>query len=89
MANIRSSEKSIRKTKVRTQENKAKRSRVRTMRKRVLDAIKTGDLAKAESELSSFASAADKAAKGGALAKNTASRLKSRMASRVGAISKK
>jgi small subunit ribosomal protein S20 len=89
MANIRSSEKSIRQTKVRTAANKAKRSRVRTMRRRLMDAIKGGDLGKAEAELAEFASSADKAAKGGALAKNTASRLKSRMAQRVSSMKKK
>jgi small subunit ribosomal protein S20 len=89
MANIRSSEKSIRQTKVRTLANKSKRTRVRTLRRSVMDAVKAGDLGKAEAALSSFAAAADKAAKGGALAKNTASRLKGRLATRVGALSKK
>jgi small subunit ribosomal protein S20 len=88
MANIRSSEKSIRQTKVRTLANKSKRTRVRSMRKRVLDAIKSGDKAKAQAELSAFASVADKAAKGGAMHQNTASRLKSRLANRVSAVGK-
>ena len=83
MANTRSAEKNIRKTKVRTARNQATKSRVRTFRKRVLAAIDKGDLKTANEELSQFASVADKAAKTKVLKKNTASRLKSRLAQRV------
>jgi small subunit ribosomal protein S20 len=83
MANIRSSEKSIRKTKVRTAHNQTVKSRIRTARKRVMAAVEKGDIKAAEAEMSSFASLADKAAKGSVMHKNTASRLKSRLAIRV------
>lgn len=83
MANTRSAEKNIRKTKVRTVRNKAAKSRVRTYRKRVLAAIEKGDLTAASSELSQFASVADKASKTKVLKKNTVSRLKSRLAQRL------
>ena len=83
MANTRSAEKNIRKTKARTLRNQATKSRVRTIRKRVLAAIEKGDVKTAEAELNSFASAADKAAKTKVLHKNTANRLKSRLALRI------
>jgi len=83
MANTRSAEKNIRKTKARTLRNQATKSRVRTIRKRVLAAIDKGDVKAAETELSAFSSAADKAAKTRVLHKNTANRLKSRLALKI------
>ena len=50
---------------------------------RVLAAIEKGDLTAASSELSQFASVADKASKTKVLKKNTVSRLKSRLAQRL------
>ena len=82
MANTRSSEKDIRKTRTRNMRNTAIKSRLRTVRKRVLAALTAGDEAAAQTALSSFASAADKAAKVSVIHKNTASRLKSRLASK-------
>lgn len=83
MANIRSSEKSIRKTKTRTLENQARKSRVRTLRKKVLAAVQTGDSALAQQYYNEFASAADKAAKTKTIHKNTAARLKSRISKQL------
>lgn len=83
MANTRSAEKNIRKTKTRTVRNKAAKSRVRTFRKRVIAAIEKGDLKSATTELSQFAAVADKATKTKVLKKNTVSRLKSRLAQRL------
>jgi len=83
MANIRSSEKDIRRTKARTAHNQTVKSRIRTARKRVLAAVEKGDTKAAEAELSAFASVADKAAKTKVLHQNTASRLKSRLASKI------
>ena len=80
MANIRSAEKNIRKTAVRTVRNRANKSRMRTLRKKVLAAIQKGDNSKAQTAYNEFASAADKAAKKHVIHKNTASRLKSRIA---------
>ncbi|MEZ5386022.1 MAG: 30S ribosomal protein S20 [Prosthecobacter sp.] len=88
MANIRSSEKDIRKTKVRTAHNQTVKSRIRTLRKKVLAAVETKDAAAAAASLSEFSSAADKAAKTKILKKNTSSRLKSRLALKVGALTK-
>jgi small subunit ribosomal protein S20 len=80
MANIRSSEKSIRQTKVRTAANRSKKSRIRTLRNKTTEAIKAGDASKVTASLSVTASALDKAAKTGTIHKNTASRIKSRLA---------
>lgn len=83
MANIRSSEKDIRRTQTRTARNQANRSRIRTLRKKVLGAVASGDTAAAQAAYNEFASAADKAAKTKVLHKNTASRLKSRVATQL------
>jgi small subunit ribosomal protein S20 len=88
MANIRSAEKDIRKTKVRTAHNQTVKSRIRTLRKKVLAAVESKDAAAAATTLSEFSSAADKAAKTNVLKKNTSSRLKSRLALKVGALTK-
>lgn len=88
MANIRSSEKDIRKTIKRTAANQSVKSRIRTLRKKVLSAVEKGDAAAANSSLGEFSSAADKAAKTKVLHKNTSSRLKSRLALKVGALTK-
>lgn len=89
MANIRSSEKDIRRTQVRTAHNQTVKSKIRTLRKKVVAAIEKGDAAAAASSLNEFASAADKAAKTKVLHKNTSSRLKGRLATKVSALTKK
>ena len=80
MPNIRSSIKDVRRTEKRTAINRAKKSKVKTLRKKVVAAIAQGDAKAAQAAYNEFASAADKAVKGSSLHKNTASRLKSRMA---------
>ena len=89
MANIRSSKKDIRRTQVRTARNQTVKSRIRTLRKKVLAAVDKGDAAAANASLNELASAADKAAKTKVLQKNTSSRIKSRLALKVGALTKK
>lgn len=89
MANIRSSEKDIRKSAKRTAANQAVKSRIRTLRKKVLAAVDKGDAVAASAGLSEFASAADKASKTSVLHKNASARLKSRLAVKVGALTKK
>lgn len=84
MANVRSAEKNIRKTAARTVRNQAVKSRIRTLRKKVLSAIEKGDVKAANESLAEFASAADKAAKTKVMHKNAASRLKSRLALKIG-----
>jgi small subunit ribosomal protein S20 len=55
----------------------------------VLSAVEKGDAAAANTSLNELASAADKAAKTKVLHKNTSSRMKSRLALKVGALTKK
>lgn len=86
MANTRSAEKNIRKTIKRTAANSAVKSKVRTLRKKVLAAVESGDKVAAAASYDVFASAVDKAAKVQVLHKNTSSRLKSRMSAKVASI---
>jgi small subunit ribosomal protein S20 len=83
MANTKSALKRVRQTKKRTSRNRAQKSRVKTARKSALAVIESGDAAASQTAYNLFASAADKAAKSGALHKRTADRLKSRMAARL------
>ena len=87
MANSRSALKRVRQTKVRTAHNRDLKSSVKLTRKEALAAVDSGDKAAAQTAYNTFASAADKAAKSGALHKNTASRIKGRMAAKVNGIS--
>ncbi len=88
MANIRSSEKDIRRTAKRTLANQGVKSRIRTLRKKVLAAVEQGDQAAAAASLSVFSAAVDKAAKTKVLHANTSSRLKSRMSLKVAGLKK-
>ncbi len=83
MANTKSALKRVRQTKKRTAQNRAQKSRVKEARKGALAAIAGGDKAAAQQAYDQFASAADKAAKSGALHKRTADRLKGRMAAKL------
>ncbi len=89
MANTRSAEKNIRKTTVRTLANQSVKSRMRTLRKKVLTAIESGDAKVAVTALGEFTSAADKAAKVKVIHSKAADRLKSRMSAKVTALAKK
>jgi small subunit ribosomal protein S20 len=89
MPNLRSSEKSVRQTLVRTRRNRGMKSRVRTFRKKALVALAKGDPKAAQEAYDLFASAADKAAKKKTLHRNTASRLKSRLAAAMNKAAKK
>jgi len=80
MANTKSALKRIRQTKTRTARNKAAKSRLRTLRKKVLSTVESGEEPAIKSAVSEFASAADKAAKSGLIHRKTADRLKSRAA---------
>ncbi|MDF1656155.1 MAG: 30S ribosomal protein S20 [Verrucomicrobiales bacterium] len=80
MANSRSALKRVRKTKKETARNRVLKTRVKLLRKEVASAVEAGDAKKAQEAYNQFASAADKAAKKGTFHKNTANRLKSRVA---------
>lgn len=87
MANSKSALKRVRQTQTRTDRNRALRSRMKTCRKKALAAVDAGDASAAQSAYDQFASAADKAAKKGAVHKRTASRLKGRVAARMKSLS--
>lgn len=86
MANTRSAEKNIRKTAKRTLANNSVKSKLRTLRKKVLTAVDSGDAAAAQTSLSAFAAAVDKASKTKVIHSNTSSRMKSRMALKLKAL---
>ncbi|MAS96068.1 MAG: 30S ribosomal protein S20 [Verrucomicrobiales bacterium] len=87
MANSRSALKRVRKTKTETARNRAAKTRIKVARKSALSAVESGDAKAAQSAYNVFASEADKAAKKGVVHKKTASRLKSRLAAKIAAIS--
>lgn len=87
MANNASARKRIRQTERATARNRAVKSRLRTFKKQVLSSIEEGDAEKVQAAYNDFASAADRAAKNNVIHKNAASRMKSRMASKVKTVS--
>jgi len=78
MPNIKSAKKRMRTSERRHDANRAARSRVLTARRRLEKAAMAGDETASEEALRTYASAVDKAAKRGAIAKNNASRRKAR-----------
>ena len=87
MANSRSALKRVRQTKTRTARHRALKTRMKSLRRTAIEAVEAKDAKGAKSAYDQFASAADKAAKKGAIHKNTASRLKSRVAQRINGLS--
>jgi small subunit ribosomal protein S20 len=86
MANTKSALKRSRQTIVRTERNNSQKSRLKTIRKKALAAIATGDKVAASNALSVLASAADKAAKTNLIHPNKAANLKSKAAKALAAI---
>ena len=86
MANNASAKKRIRQTEVRSQRNRVIKSRLKTFRKQAIAHIEAGNAEEAAKSFRSFSSAADRAAKKNVIHKNTASRLKSRIAHRLKAM---
>ena len=78
MANHKSSIKRARQTIVRTERNRAAKSRIKTLRKKTLAAIASGDKEGAAKASSEFSSAVDKAAKRNLIHPNKAANLKSK-----------
>lgn len=82
MANLKSSQKDIRRTIARTERNRAVKSRIKTLSKHATTALE-GNAADAQAKVSEYASSLDKAAKTGILHKNKANRIKSRLAAKL------
>ncbi|MCL1919934.1 MAG: 30S ribosomal protein S20 [Kiritimatiellaeota bacterium] len=83
MAKIKSAVKRVKQAEASRVRNKAGKSRVLTARKKVLSAIGTGNKEEATKAYSEYSSVLDKTAKKGIIAKNNASRKKSRMAASI------
>lgn len=86
MANTKSAQKRARQTVVRTERNRAAKSRIKTVRKKTMAAIDSGDqeaAVKASSELSSLV---DKAVKSNLIHRNKAANIKRKTAKAIAAI---
>jgi small subunit ribosomal protein S20 len=86
MANHLSALKRARQTERRTTRNRANTSALRTQLRELRETIAKGDKAAAEQMYRKTVSALDKAIQKGSLHENTASRYKSRLGTRVGAM---
>jgi small subunit ribosomal protein S20 len=86
MANHFSALKRARQTERRTARNRANTSRLRTQLRDLREAIEKGDKAAAQQTYRQTVSVLDKAIQKGTLHENTASRYKSRLGVRVGAM---
>jgi small subunit ribosomal protein S20 len=78
MANIASQEKRIHRAERERMENRRRTSQVKTWFRRLEDAVKAGDEARADAELRELTSRVDKAVKSGALHANNGARKKAR-----------
>lgn len=83
MANIASAKKRARQSEVRRRHNQARRSMMRTELKRVINAIESGDKAKAEEAYKAAVPVLDRMAAKGIIHRNKAARHKSRLNSRI------
>jgi len=80
MANIKSAIKRAKQAEANRTRNRACKSSLLTARKKVIDAITSGNKEEALKSFSAYTSSLDKAAKKGIIKKNNASRKKSRVA---------
>ena len=87
MANIQSAKKRARQGEKRRLHNIALKSRMRSAMKKVLKAIQAGDKAAADAEYKAAVPEIDKAASKGLIQKNRAAKYKSRLNSRLKAMS--
>ncbi|MDA0766122.1 MAG: 30S ribosomal protein S20 [Verrucomicrobia bacterium] len=87
MANNKSALKRIRQTKTRTDRNKVIKTQVKTQKKKILEAVGSGDAKAAQEQLAKFASVVDKAVKKQVFHANKAANLKSGAAAAVKAVS--
>jgi len=86
MANIKSAVKRAKQADAAHKRNKAGKSRVLTARKKVLEAVESGNKEAAVATFSEYTSILDKNAKKKIIAKNNASRKKARMAAKIAAL---
>ncbi len=88
MANHKSAEKRARQSLRRSKVNSTRKSRVKTVEKKILNAIGLKDVKAAQELYKNFVSFLDRASKTSVVSKNHANRKKSRIASRIAQIQK-
>ena len=87
MPNIKSAKKRLRRSLDQRSVNMPRKSRMRSCRRAFREAVETGDRDASATAFRGLCSSLDKAAKSGAIEKNTAVRGKSRAAARLRALS--
>ena len=80
MANIKSAQKRVRQTKVRTERNKSIKSRVRSAHRKLEEALTAGDDKLTSEAYKEYSSSVDKAYKSNLFHRNKAANLKSKAA---------
>ena len=83
MPNTKSAAKRLRQNKARRARNRSIKSDVRTQMRKVREAVKAGDIGKAEDEFRVATKKLDKAAGKNTMHRNTVARLKSRLQKRI------
>ena len=79
MPNTKSAKKRLRQNEVRRERNRAAKSQLRSQLRKVREAVKAGDVAKAEAEYVAAARRLDRAGSRNLIHRNTAARTKSRL----------
>jgi small subunit ribosomal protein S20 len=83
MPNLTSAKKRLKQSKVRNERNRATKRSIHTEYKKVLEAVKAGNVEQAETELRTVAKKVDKAAAKRVIHANAAARVKSRLSAKV------
>jgi small subunit ribosomal protein S20 len=83
MPNIQSAKKRLKQSLVRRERNRSTKRSIHTEYKKVLEAVKAGNVEQAESELRTVAKKVDKAAAKKIIHVNAAARVKSRLSAKV------
>lgn len=85
MANSLSAKKRIRQAATRAEQNKARKSQLKTLKRKVVDAIRSGDVNQAEQHYQALTKRLDQISCTSTLHKNNAARIKSRYAKKINA----
>ena len=83
MPNIQSARKRLKQSLVRREKNRSTKRAIHTEYKKVLEAVKSGNVEQAETELRAVAKKVDKAAAKKVIHVNAAARVKSRLSAKV------
>jgi len=86
MPNIKSAKKRLRQNQVRRAQNRSIKRALRTQCRKVRDAIRDGDLERAETEFRRAAKGLDRAGAKNVIHRNAAARVKSRLSAKIRAI---